>query len=70
MSRRTWKIIAIVLAVLCHGAVQEWLRIHTSMAPDIVANRASLVPVADAFTVLMIVLAVVAWVRMRRSPTA
>jgi hypothetical protein len=70
MSRRTWRTIAIVLTFLCFGAVQEWWRIRTSMAPDIVANRDSLTPIADALTVLMLVLGVVAWVKMRRAPAA
>ncbi len=70
MSRRTWKIIAIVLTILCYGAIQEWWRIRTSMAPDIVANRASLIPIADGLTTLLIVVTIVTWVQMRRTPNA
>lgn len=55
------KFTAIILFLVSLGAIQETNRILTSDAPDIANNRASLIPMAIVFTLVLLFFALRFW---------
>ncbi|WP_111592287.1 hypothetical protein [Chitinophaga dinghuensis] len=58
---KKWKIYAIVMGLIAFGSLKELFRILTSDAPDITANRTSLIPIAIFVTGVFIFLTVWFW---------